>query len=171
MGEKIEAGIIRRENIWVNRNSPYLHMTWLGIEAKQSNPKPSCIYDTGLVCVDKANIVDKAKGIYWRCKAVHRFVIFSQAGETFERANTKNKFHDSERKGVPISQFKNDCGELRCPLQELESLSQGSELQELSLCPGGLRGCSAGRFPVLDTEDEADEQQWPETRRRILATL
>lgn len=96
-------------------------MTWLGIKAKHSL---SCRYETELVCViDKANI---AKGIYWMCKAIYSFVNFSQAGETFERPNTKNKFHDSETEEVQISHFKNYSGDLKCSLQELELLSQSS---------------------------------------------
>lgn len=65
--------------------------------------------------LDKANA---AKGIYWMCKAIYSFV--SQAGETFEKLGTKNKFHDSETEGVQFCQFKNNSGDLKCALKELK---------------------------------------------------
>lgn len=76
----------------------------------------SCRYHTELMCgIDKANI---AKRCYWMCKEIYSS--FSQAGETFERLDTKNKFHGSETEGVQFSQFQNNCGDLKRPLQELQ---------------------------------------------------
>lgn len=125
------------------------------------------MYHTELICViDKANI---AKDIYWMGEAIYSFV--SQAGETFGRPNTKNKFHDSETEEVQISQFKNCSGNLKCTLKELKVPSQGSLLLELSLGCAGHRTQKLLSWKFMDTEDEADKQQWPETRRRILATL
>lgn len=45
------------------------------------------------------------------------------------------------------------------------------ELSAARAIPQPWGSCSVGRFSVMHTEDEADKQQWPETGRRILATL
>lgn len=58
-----------------------------------------------------------------------------------------------------------------CPcLPVPNSLLAGEAALFLLRCHG-LRSWSAGRFPVIDAEDKADKEQWPETRRKFLATM
>lgn len=111
-------------------------MTWLGIKPKQSL---SCRYHTELIWMtDKANI---AKGIYWMHKTTYSF--FSQAGETFERPNTRNKFHDSETEGVQISQisqFKIVLESWNAPWRSWRSLRRAQRCQSHPSALGELLG-------------------------------